>query len=290
MVDCSFDMRDCNGGQTPSFAHGGVVAHVSSMSTGKRVINICPICFWMGWRNNHCRVSDVLEQHTEEKVYSDNKRYKCMTSTATVIFHELGHFNDIADARHEGELDNTIAISYFMTGLGPKPTQAPTVFTTTDKPTKRPTSADECVDSSNCASYVNFISSNPAYWCDSMFGEGGVYCDYYDICCKVSCGQCTPDAGEPSLSPTIDMRRYSHELTIWTHPSWLHESWESFGISIDEPNEESLAQSATLLEFGEQIKVVPIVFVGVLPLLCILFRKCQGISSYGSVTQSDDEI
>lgn len=290
MVDCSFDMRDCNDGDTPSFAHGGVVAHVSSMSSGKRVINICPICFWMGWRNNHCRVSDVIEQHTEEPVLSDNKRYKCLTSTATVIFHELGHFNDIADAGHEGELDNTVAISYFMAGIGPKPSQAPTVRTTTDKPTKRPSSSTECIDSSSCGPYANFISGNHDYWCGNLFGASGTYCAYYGICCPVSCGECTPEAGEPSVSPTINIHRYTHELKTWTHPSWLHESWTSFGISTVSTNKESLAQSATLLEFYQQNEMTPIVFVGLIAFLCVLLRKRIATSSYGTVNQAEEEI
>jgi len=267
MTTCSLDKRNCQEGDIPT-ASGGVIAYVDSLEDwefgGKRTINICPLYFWQGWNKAYCRLLDIADQLDYQNVYEYDRETTCWTSAADTIFHELAHFSDIANAVHDGQLDNNYYLAGFLAGIGQKPlppTQAPTTPDPTSSPTPRPTNPpisgtslkpskapvkmeDLCVDGAYCSTYSYYIQSNPEYYCSSQFGINGYYCTSYSsniFCCPVMCGDCDnmeskaesmrteaeTEVGEQVKPEYATYGSYTLQ-THWTLPQWLDITWENF--------------------------------------------------------------
>jgi len=254
MLACSLDARDCKEGSVPRNL-GGVVAYVDYFNDregGKRTINLCPYMFWMGFRRFWCNIDEIQNQYDPGHVYAWDPPNQCFQSPSYVIFHELGHFADIADGDHGEGLTSTVALSFFMVGLASKPSPPPSPSpiddpNATPKPYVDPyTPRKTCGDGSSCSVYGGYIRSNPGYWC-RFFGSEGTYCKVYGLtmyCCLDMCGECdvNPPTQAPSGAPTNDMTKFGGLMTSWTAPEWMEITWDNLPVAS------ARTQSASLLQ------------------------------------------
>jgi len=255
MLQCSLDPRDCKEGSVPTTV-GGVVAYVDYFDDregGKRTINLCPYMFWMGFRRFWCDIAEIQDQYDPDHVYAWDLANQCFVSPSIILFHELGHFADIANGDHSEERDeglsSTTILSRFMIGVAKKPSPPPSPAPTVDPdatsaPIKPYVPRKTCGDGSMCARYGRTIASNPSYWC-GLFGGDGMYCKYYpQYCCLEMCGECniSPPTQTPSAAPTNDMTKKGGIYTLWTIPEWMEVTWNNFPITSTSAEETSFSQ------------------------------------------------